>query len=148
MAGETKQKQKVLLVDDNEVVRIYFREIFWIHGLESQYELEMAESVEKAAELIDMPATRPDIVFLGLVMPLKQGSHIVTTPEAGFSLLQKIKTDPNLKHINVIIFSGYDEKEYKDRAQQLGADAYLLKHENMPQELIGFIEKFKERTKV
>ena len=137
------QKQKILLVDDNEIIRIYFREIFWIHGLENQYDLTVAENIENAEGLINMPETRPDIIFLGLVMPMRQGLRTVTTPEAGFSLLQKVKSNPRTRSIKVVIFSGYDDKEYQDRAKELGADAYLVKHENMPQELVQFIEKLK-----
>jgi CheY-like chemotaxis protein len=143
---QTKQKQKILLVDDNEIIRIYFREVFWIHGLESQYFLEMAETIHQALELINMPETRPDIIFLGLVMPMEQGGRKVTSPEAGFSLLSKVKSDPVLQTIRVVIFSGYDQKEYQERAKELGADAYLLKQENMPQELIKFIERLNKKT--
>lgn len=135
-----KNKTKILLVDDNEIIRIYFRDVFWIHGLDDKYDLSVTESVEKAEKLIDDPKTRPEIVFCGLVMPLKQGDKTVVTPLAGFSLLEKIKSDPELKKIKVIIFSGHNEKKYRDRAHKLGVNSFLVKHENMPRELVEFIE--------
>jgi len=137
------RKQKILLVEDNEMVRIYFREIFWIHGLENKYELQVIESVDKAITLLDIPGFIPDIIFLGLVMPMNFEGRMITTPEAGFSLLKKIKADPKFLHTKVIIFTGHDSKEYQEKAKQLGADAYLVKHENMPQELVQFVEHLK-----
>lgn len=140
-----KNKTKILLVDDNEIIRIYFRDIFWIHGLENKYDLSVVESVEKAEKLIENPETRPEVVFCGLVMPLKQGDKTVVTPLAGFSLLEKIKSDPELKKIKVIIFSGHNEKRYRDRARKLGANSFLVKHKNMPRELVEFIENLNEK---
>lgn len=140
METQTK-KQKLLLVDDNELTRIYFREVFWLHGLEYRFELEMAESLEQASSLVNNPKTRPDIIFLGLVMPIKVGRHTVTTPEAGFNLLRQIKSNPELNKIRVFIFSAFDKPEYKETAKQLGADAYLVKGQNLPGDLLAFIEK-------
>jgi CheY-like chemotaxis protein len=134
-------KQKLLLVDDNELTRIYFREIFWLHGLEYKFDLEMAESLEQASQILKNPSTKPDIIFMGLVMPVKIGFHTVTTPEAGFNMLKQIKSDPELKNIKVFIFSAFDKSEYKQTAKQLGADAYLVKGENLPGDLISFVQK-------
>ena len=134
-----KNKQKLLLVDDNELTRIYFREVFWLHGLEYKYDLQMTETVEQAAKLVENEATRPDIIFLGLVMPMKINGTTVTTPEAGFNILRKVKSDPNLRRIKVVIFSAFDKQEYKDEAKKLGADAYLVKGQNLPQDILQFM---------
>ena len=123
------------------MIRVYFKEVFWIHGLEDRYELEMAETVEKAEKIIDSKKGRPNIIFSGLVMPIKLDGKTVTSPEAGLSILRKVKSDPELKDIKVIIFSGYSNHEYQQEAKKLGADSYLIKHENMPEELISFVEK-------
>jgi len=134
-------KQKILLVDNNEFIRIYFREVRWMHGLESKYDMEVASDIDEAEHLIRNPSTRPTIIFLGLVMPMVVNGRSVTTAKAGLSLLEKIKTNDELKSIKVIIFTGYDEEKYRKQAMKLGADGYLLKGENMPHELIAFIEK-------
>ena len=136
------KKQKLLLIDDNELTRIYFREVFWLHGLEYKFDLQMAESLEQATQMIQNPATRPELVFLGLVMPIKIGGHTVTTPEAGFNMLKQIKTDPQLKNIKVFIFSAFDNPEYKETAKKLGADAYLVKGQNLPGDLLDFVHNY------
>src|SRR3989338_485700 len=140
---KTKIKNKILLVDDSEIIRIYFRDIFWIHGLERKYDLTICRSIYQAENLIKDPKTRPRVVFTGLVMPIVEKNNTVVKVESGLSLLKMIKSDPELKNIIVVIFSGYDKKEYKDQATKDGADYFLLKHENMPLELVQFIENLK-----
>lgn len=141
--AEAKQNPKILLVDDNEFTRIFFKDVFWIHGLESKYDLMTVENTKLAEDLIDSPKTMPDIIFLDLALPMLVNGSIITTPEAGFLLLKKIKENPQKRHIKVIMYSGYNEKEIQDRALSLGADGYLVKGENMPQELVAFIDKLK-----
>ena len=132
-------RKKLLLIDDNEVVRIMFSNLFWLHGLDEDYELKTVTRVEDAEPIIANPATRPDVVFTGLVMPFDKNGKKTTSPEAGFSLLKRIKEDPATKNVCVVIFSSYGEKEYKDQALALGAELYLEKSENMPQDLINAI---------
>jgi CheY-like chemotaxis protein len=135
-----KQKKKILLVDDNEFIRIYFQDVLWLQDSKHIMELTVAKSIGEAEQLVGSPKTMPDIVFLDLAMPMIVDGHTITTVETGFSLLKKIKENPKTQHIKVIMFTGYDTQEYKDRATQLGADGYLVKSENMPRELIKFIE--------
>lgn len=140
--GATAQKKKILLVDDEEMLRIYFRDIFWIHGLENQYEVTTAEDPAKAEALIRDETTRPDIIFLDLVMPIEVNGRMQMTPEAGMMLLAKIKSDPKLKDIKVIIFSSHAEHAYLERAKNLGADTYLVKGDHLPQDILSFITKY------
>ena len=135
-----EQQKKVLLIDDNEVVRLMFSNIFWLHGLEERYDLVTLGKQEEAEVLFSNPALRPNIIFMGLVMPFTKNGKVETTAEAGFSLLKRIKEDPATKEIKVIIFSNYDEEEYRTQALELGAEMYLKKDEHMPQDLIKIIE--------
>lgn len=133
------EKKKILLIDDNEIVRLMFSNVFWLHGLGDKYELTTVGSVGEAFTFINNVATRPHIVFTGLVMPFEKEGKISTSAEAGFSLLRQIKSTPETKSIRVIIFSGYNEDEYRSQALSLGAEMYLKKGENMPQDLIQII---------
>lgn len=146
MSAMESQKKKLLLIDDNEVVRLMFSNIFWLHGLDDKYELVTIAQVDAAETLLSNPALRPDIVFMGLVMPFTKNGKIETSAEAGFSVLKRIKDDPTTKAIHVVIFSGYDEPEYREKALALGAETYLKKDENMPQDLIRIIRSFSSDT--
>ena len=132
-------KVKVLLVDDNEVIRMIFSNIFWLHGLDEQYELATVARIEDARARIDDPTTRPAIVFTGLVMPFEKSGKISPSAEAGFSLISYIKQNPTLNHIRVIVFSGYNDDALKEKSLALGAEQYLKKDENIPQDIISII---------
>ena len=138
---DNKNKIKVLLVDDDEITRIYFQDIFWIHGLNDRYELTVIYDIKKAEDIINNPLTRPNIIFMDLVMPIEKDGRIVTTPEAGLNLLKKIKSNEQLKKIKVIVFSGHDEESIKNKVKELGAENYLIKGNNLPRELVEFIDK-------
>lgn len=135
-------KKKILLIDDNEIVRLMFSNVFWLHGLNDNYELNTVGRIDEAFKFIEDPSTKPDIIFTGLVMPFEKDGNVETTAEAGFSLLKKLKADPSTQNIRVIIFSGYNEEEYKTQALALGAEMYLKKGENMPQDIIEIIRSF------
>lgn len=136
------RKKKVLLVDDNEIVRMMFSNIFWLHGLDDKYELAAINSLEKANFLVESAETRPDIIFMGLVMPFQKNGKTETSAEAGFSFLRTIKGNPEYASIRIVIFSSYDEEEYRTQALALGAEKYLKKGENMPQDIIEVIRSF------
>ncbi len=135
-------KKKILLIDDNEIVRLMFSNVFWLHGLDDKYELNTVGTMEEAFVFIEDPSSRPDIIFTGLVMPFTNNGKKETSAEAGFSLLRRIKSDPSTQSIHVVIFSGYNEEEYRAQAMSLGAEMYLQKGENMPQDLIQIIRSF------
>lgn len=133
------QKKKILLIDDNEVVRLMFSNVFWLHGLDDKYELTTVGRIEEAFVAVADPSSKPDIIFTGLVMPFEKNGKIETSAEAGFSLLKRIKSDQETQSIRVIIFSGYNEEDYRTQALALGAEMYLKKGESMPQDLIEVI---------
>lgn len=136
------QKKKILLIDDNEIVRLMFSNVFWLHGLDDKYELTTVGTLKEADVFIANPSTRPHIIFTGLVMPFEKDGKVETSAEAGLSLLKRIKDDPETKSIRIVIFSGYNEEEYRAQAIALGAEMYLQKGENMPQDLIQVIRSF------
>lgn len=144
---DNENKIKVLLVDDDEMIRIYFQDIFWIHGLDDKYDLTVVNDIKKAEEIINNPSTKPNIIFMDLVMPIEKDGKIITTPETGLSLLKKIKNDEQSKKIKVIVFSGHDEESVKNKVKELGAENYLIKGGNLPRELVEFIDKIASQLK-
>lgn len=137
-----QRKMRILLIDDNEIVRLMFSNVFWLHGLDDNYELTTVGTLKEAFTFISNGDTRPDIIFTGLVMPFEKDGKIETSAEAGFSLLKRVKGNHETESIRVIIFSGYNEEEYRAQALSLGAEMYLKKGENMPQDLIQIIRSF------
>ncbi len=141
------QKPKILLVDDNEVFQILFRDIFWLHGIDQKFDLQVTDRIEKAELIIRDQATRPDIIFMGLVLPMEKDGKIIITPEAGFKLLDEIKGNSEWEKIKVIIFSSYNDKNYIKKAKDMGAYMYLVKEKNLPQDLVQLLDSlYAEQT--
>lgn len=73
------------------------------------------ESSEEA--LFKMQSTKPDIVFVDVVLP----------GQSGFEFCRDLKTNQQTQDIPVIIFSTKDTDVDKLWGSMLGADAYLSK---------------------
>ncbi|MDQ6759525.1 MAG: response regulator [Acidobacteriota bacterium] len=71
-------------------------------------------------------APRPDLIILDLNMPRKSGREV----------LSEIKTDPDLKHIPVLVMTTSTAEQDIARAYNLNANCYIAK----PMELAGLID--------
>lgn len=134
-------KRRILLVDNNEIVRLFFKDVFWLHGLDDRFQVEFATSLEEAQSYITNNDLRPDVIFLDLVMPSVHEGGRGTSVEAGFSFLESLKRNPLCSGVKIIIFSSEKSPELEMRAKQLGAMMYLKKGENLPQDLVTIAEK-------
>ena len=132
-------KYKILLVDDDEIIRIYFHDIFWIYGFEKKCELLSSNNLDEAERMVTDAATQPDIIFLDLSLPKKVGERTLIEPKYSFEFLDRVKKDPKLATTKVFIFTGHAEKEYMDEAKAHGADGYIHKEQTLPKDLIATI---------
>jgi CheY-like chemotaxis protein len=138
-------KIKILLVDDDEMMRIYFRDVFWIHGGDEKYEIIMTNCIVEADNIVMDDKTKPDTIFLDIMMPVK---GLDNSPESqiqrSLDFVKKIKNDENLSSIKIIIYSGQKEKLIEQEFLGNGVDGYLIKGELMPKEIIAFTNKIHE----
>jgi len=108
------QKAKVLIVDD-EPNNVDFLE----QALEdSGYQLITATNGQEALKKIQ--SEQPDLILLDLNMPVMDG----------FTVLAKVKEDPNLRDIPVIIISSEHESKSIVKGIKQGAEDYLTKPVN------------------
>jgi DNA-binding NarL/FixJ family response regulator len=141
---QSKKKINILIVDDDEMMRIYFRDIFWIHGRNDIYEVVMASSIEEGEKKILDKENKPEIIFLDLMMPVKDGDNSSDGQmRRCLAFIEKVKNDKDLSS-KIIIYSGQKEKIIEDAVKRAGADGYLLKGELMPKEIIAFTDKIYE----
>ena len=143
---ETESKKiKILVIDSDEMMRIYFRDIFWIHGRSDTYDIAIASSIDEAEKKISDKDTRPNTIFLDVMMPAagKQNSTDEQIRK-NLSFIEKLKQDKSLSCIKIIIFSNRKEESIKDEVLKLGVDGFLEKGEMMPQEIIDFTDKIHE----
>jgi signal transduction histidine kinase len=105
-----EQKAVVLLVDDNADMREYVRGL-----LSGRFEVALASNGREALEFI--AGTRPDLVLTDVMMPEMDG----------FTLLARIRTDPALLTLPVIMLSARAGEESRIEGLDGGADDYLTK---------------------
>jgi two-component system phosphate regulon response regulator PhoB len=94
--------KRVLVVDDDPDIRLFNLSVVEEYG----YTGIEAPNGEVGEQMIrDDP---PDLVILDVLMP----------KESGIRLFRRLKTDPDLKHIPVIMVSGIAEKSFR-RSQKV-----------------------------
>lgn len=109
--SQVPQKKKLLVVDDEELIRkmvaLWFeREGFFVLTADNG-----TEGLRLAIQ------EKPDVVLLDIMMP---GLH-------GFEVCRKIREQPQLANTIVIFTSAKSYKPDIDKAKELGANDYLIK---------------------
>jgi putative two-component system response regulator len=111
MNKETNVGSLVLIVDDEYIGRETLQSVLEGEG----YELEMAENgfqaIEKAKKLL------PDVILLDVMMP----------GMTGFEVCQRIRSDPQIAEIPIIILTALDDRESLLNALKAGADDFISK---------------------
>jgi signal transduction histidine kinase/ligand-binding sensor domain-containing protein/DNA-binding response OmpR family regulator len=107
LSSDTKT---MLLIDDNEQIRAYLKRIF-----AGEFEIFEADNGTDGLELVYQVV--PDIVISDVMM---QGL-------SGIELCSRIKEDPLLNHIPVILLTASSSPEIKLKGIEGGADDYISK---------------------
>jgi len=106
------ERIKILLADDNEVVRHAIREL-----LELEDDLEVVGEAEDGRKAVAMAKKlRPSLVLMDVSMPLLNGLQ---------ATCQILKAVPATK---VLIHSAHSDEAYITAAVNSGAMGYLIKH--------------------
>lgn len=121
---EQVQVQKILVVDDSLTVREVERKLLANNG----YDVDTA--VDGQDGLNALLAGEYDLVITDVDMPRMNG----------LELTRKIKADPDLKSVPVMMVSYKDRKEDKLRGLEAGADYYLTKSSFHDETLLSAVE--------
>lgn len=142
--NEGSKKVKILLIDDDEMMKIYFRDIFWIHGEKDKYEINVASNLLDAKKIVDDVNLRPDLIFLDVILKgntLGGKMHVPAYQIARFlEFVSNIKKNKDFSKIKIVLYSGHRNEDFKDALLELGVDGYLVKGEHLPKEIISFTE--------
>lgn len=119
------ERKRILVVDDSITTRELERSI-----LEAQdYEVELADDGNLALELLKN--NRPySLVITDVEMPNMNG----------FELTRRIKSDPALQNLPVIIVSSLNNDDHKRQGIEAGAQAYIIKGNFEQANLLNTIE--------
>ena len=122
---------KILVVDDDRIVRLLFRKI-----LEHEPECEIIEAGNgvEAWKLLQ-EGLRPDACFLDTMMPQMDGVE----------LLQRMRSDRRFNKFRVIMCTAVNERSRVIEAKSLDIDSYLLKP-LIPARILGEIRRLRGIT--
>jgi DNA-binding response OmpR family regulator len=113
MAGTVKN---ILLADDNQSEHIFF-----VHSLRFINESINLQSVSGGPSLMqylnDVCNQIPDILFLDINMPIKDGKEC----------LADLRADKRFDHMSIVMYSTSDDQSDTDETYGLGADRYVRK---------------------
>jgi DNA-binding response OmpR family regulator len=112
--------KKILIIEDDKFLReLIVRKL----GPKNYTILEAIDGEEGMKKIRE---EKPDLIILDLILPGIDG----------FTVLSKMKEDPVLSLIPVIILSNLGQKEEIEKGLKLGAIDYLVKAHFTPEEII------------
>jgi chemosensory pili system protein ChpA (sensor histidine kinase/response regulator) len=123
------QQTLVLVVDDSLTVRRASQRLLERHG----YAVGLARDGIEALELLQ--GARPALILLDIEMPRMDG----------FELLSTLRDDARWREIPVVMITSRIADRHRERAMQLGANAYLGKPYR-EEEVLSLLSSVTQRT--
>ena len=106
-----RQNSTILIVDDEQVGRDTLEALLTGQDYNLAFASDGAEALAKAAELT------PDLVLLDVMMPGMDG----------FEVCQRLRADPLLAEVPIIIVTALDDRDFRLRGIEAGADDFVSK---------------------
>ncbi len=117
-------KKKILVAEDDDVLRFLYEEELRAEG----YEVVTANNGKEAIRKLE--EEKPDLIVLDIVMPVMDGIEALTP------ILRKEREIPIILHTS--------HAEYREDFKSWAADAYVMKSSDLS-ELKATIKKFLEK---
>ena len=94
-----------------------------------------------------IPIRNPDFVLsLLAAVPRRQEPHFVTrmrpVHQLDFDVLKQLRAKPETKELTIWMLSVLAEQSNKTKAQELGADDYIVKSSYTPQQIVAKVKEF------
>jgi|SRR3989338_2249408 len=102
---------KILIIEDDKFLRDLMSQKLLHEGFTVKEALDGEEGIKSALE------DTPDLILLDLILPRIDG----------FAVLEKMKSEPKLASLPILILSNLGQKEDVTRAMSLGAVDFLIK---------------------
>ncbi|MCA9342409.1 response regulator [Candidatus Saccharibacteria bacterium] len=111
METNDKQTKKILLVEDDDSLASVYTSRLQVEGFEVRRVPNGEDALAAAVEF------KPDLVILDVMMP----------KVSGFDVLDILRNTPETANLKVVMLTALSQDTDKARADQLGADDYLVK---------------------
>ena len=117
-------KTILFVEDDPFLIDIYTKKL-----KKSGFNTKVADSGEKAINMIR--DAKPDILLLDIVLP----------EIGGWEIIKKIKENPEMADLKIVILSNLGQRAEVEKGLSLGAVRYLIKAQYTPSEVIEELKK-------
>ena len=118
-------KKCILVVEDQADNRQILRDLLTSGGF------DMIEAENGADAITAAEANRPDLILMDIQLPILDG----------YEATRRIKADPDLKSIPIIVVTSYALSGDEDKARLAGCDDYVAKPFS-PRELLAKIKAY------
>ncbi|TMB47076.1 MAG: response regulator [Chloroflexi bacterium] len=115
---------RVLFVEDDASVAQMYQLKLELDGYHVFVAPDGLTALEMACALL------PDIIFLDIMLPKMDGLEV----------LEALRSDPRTASIPTVILSDWNEKEYIERSERLGALDHLTKSQTTPAKLSRLLQ--------
>jgi two-component system cell cycle response regulator DivK len=115
----------ILVVEDQEDNRQILRDLL----TSADYHMTEAENGQEALDAV--AKERPDLILMDIQLPIMDG----------YEATRRIKADPKLKDIPIIVVTSYALSGDEGKAKDAGCDAYVTKPYS-PRQLLAKIREF------
>src|ERR1700677_853226 len=115
---------RVLVVDDDEVIRRLIAVNLQLEGFEVETAVDGQDCLDKVTEI------DPDVITLDVMMPRMDGWETAI----------QLRRSPGTAHIKVVLITARAQEEDKAHGGRVGADAYLTKPFD-PNEMIRVVRE-------
>lgn len=121
---------RVLVVDDDEVIRQLIAVNLTLEGFEVETACDGQDCLDRVLEV------RPDVITLDVMMPRLDGWVTAT----------RLRDDERTRHIKVILLTARAQEADKQRGLSLGVDAYMTKPFD-PEDLIKLVRELAQQAR-
>jgi DNA-binding response OmpR family regulator len=111
LARVTQGLGRVLVVDDDEVIRQLIAVNLTLEGFEVLTAVDGQDCLDKVSEI------NPDVITLDVMMPRLDGWETTV----------RLRQTPATKHIKVVLITARAQEDDRSHGTQVGAHAYLTK---------------------
>lgn len=110
-----KKNLQIFYTDDDADDQEFFLDV--IREIKGGHSVYTQSYGDELLNLLNQPPPQPDIVFLDLNMPVKNGLQV----------LKEIRSTAGFDHIPIVIFSTSQNEKVIEDCKKLGANLYLPK---------------------
>lgn len=118
-------QRKILIIEDESFLVDLYKVKFEQEGFEVEVAFDGLKGLEAAKE------RQPDLILLDIVMPGLDG----------YEILRELKEKEQTKNIPILVFTNLGQKTEIAKGLSMGADAYMVKANFTPAQVVKEIRK-------